>query len=189
MDSEAKRYREQQKDMTFKQKLAHYWYYYKIHAIAGILIITVAAFTIADIVNRVPADLTVGLYVNGYIPDEYTQTLKERISACISSEGEQRPVEISSMTYDLSLNDEMSIALRQRYIAELAAGECMLYVLDEAYLEDFTANELIDTYAPLAGEEPSLYVVLPILRENQAKKPKKVLEREAAEQAYSGLTE
>jgi len=192
--------------MPFKDRWAHFWYYYKVHVTVGVIALVIIGWAAVETVNRVVPDLTVGLYVNGFVSEEYIGELKARIEASISTEDEPRIVEISSLTYDTKVMDEMAMAVMQKFMAEVATGKCMLYVVDGEYLADFEANGIAEKSA-LVGRDalgtpsnvigtpsesyatPQLYAILPILRNDQINKPKKILEREYAETAYAALIE
>ena len=182
--------------MPFKKKLSHFWDYYKIHTIAGLITLLVAWGTVAGIMNRVVPDLAVGLFVSGYMPDEDVEVIKEKIASYISTEEDPKTVEISALTYDTDLMDEIGAAIRQKYIMELSAGEGMLYIVDEVYLGDLKINGIAEKFAPIgssvfdASSGPGgtlLYAVLPVPRRSQAKETRKMKERENAEIAYEML--
>lgn len=136
---------EKTKDMSLNGKLAYFWYYYKVHTIAAIMIITFLCVLIRDI--RASKDY--GFYA-AYFNAEQTFSAEEQMEAFAKYadiDTEKYNVYLDSdMYYSLSDMSETSYAASQKFTAMLYSGDVDVVVADE---ETFTTYSLSETFRDL----------------------------------------
>lgn len=137
MDKQAKEAKEQMKQLSFKEKWVNFWYYYKLHVVAALVVAFLVGFTVVECVNRIDYDLEISYYsaspISGEATDKLTELIKENVDD-INANG-QTDVFIASCFADPESLDEQTQATLMKLSAEIAAGETMLYLVDEVYYE------------------------------------------------------
>ncbi len=137
MDAEAKRIKEQIKNLPFKEKMANYWNYYKVHFFVTIICIFIFGVSIVQCATRVKSDMTVSIYSSVYIPEESVVQLTELLNQkCKDINGDDIVnVEISTNVADITSEkmDEMTQGVFAKLQAELGANVAAGYIMDEAY--------------------------------------------------------
>ncbi len=145
MDAEAKRIKDQIKNLPFKEKIANYWHYYKIHFFVIVLCIVVLGTAIVQCAMRVDPDMMVAMYSGRMYSDEGIAKLAELLETeCVDIDGDgEIYVAINSSVADISneKTDEMAMAVLQKFQVEVAANSSAAYILDEAY-----KNLMVDGY-------------------------------------------
>ena len=187
MDLDTKRNREYVKNMPFKQKLSHFWDYYRNQTIAAVVIAMVITGAVINIMTKEKFDLKAGLYINDIVPTETVDELKIYLNALANEaeEEEHKNIGISAITYETNGINEWSVMQSQKYIAEIIANINMLYILDDYYLNDFKENDYIDKYQSFIFKGNEWFIVLPIMPESLKTRPDKVIQRKIAEEIYS----
>lgn len=137
MDKQAKEAKGQMKQLSFKEKWSNFWYYYKVHVFAALAAIFLISFTVVECVNKIDYDLEISYYSSSPISDEatnkLTEVLKEKVDDINSNN--QTDVFIASCYADPESLDEQTQATLIKLSAEIAAGETMLYLVDDVYYE------------------------------------------------------
>lgn len=147
MDKDRQLARELAKEMSFKEKLQHFWYYYKPHTLALIFALVVIVWSAVQCANRVDYDLDISFYSESYTSDESLAAFDiflETLCDDINGNGV-----IDAQAYLLTGNiteeylDQNAQAVLTRLQNEIALGECPAYIVDEAYknyIEMFTKD-------------------------------------------------
>jgi|GEM_PF-218091 len=119
-----------------KKKWENFWYYYKIHVFVGVFIAIILIVTLKDCANNIPPDLQISYIGSSYIKDELVQAFEEKISNIITDTNNDGKKE--TLFQVLPITDEVSeqnIAIQQKIMVELAAGETKLYLVDKQNLQ------------------------------------------------------
>ena len=70
MDKDRQLAKELAKEMSFKEKAKHFWYYYKIHTLAILFAIVIITWGAVQCANRIDYDLDISFFSESYIPEE-----------------------------------------------------------------------------------------------------------------------
>ena len=140
-----------QEPKTFKEKMAHFWFYYKWPVLFGAFVLVVAVILIVQSVTKTHYDYTVIVMLDtantnpelGYgQEDTLIADLLAQYGRDIDGDGE-----INVLVENLSLGDngQLTMVNNQKLAAHLAAGDVMFFVFDKTSYEDFleriTENE------------------------------------------------
>ena len=144
MDKQAKEAREMVKNLTFKEKAKHFWYYYGKYTIVAIFVVAFVAFTVVECVMQVDYDLNIAYYSSRWVDKDAVAILADSLEPVIKdiSGNEKTDVRISVTEADISGGEynEMNEAVLTKIPVEMAADEYQLYILDETYLEFFNRS-------------------------------------------------
>lgn len=151
-------FKELMNSMTFKEKVDYLWYYYKIHAIAAVLIIVMITYIITTAVtNRDPA-FVIAVLEEVRDPIALTE-LNETLNEELLTEEERNESEVSIQLINRSTPEGQS-----QFVTQLAAGTFDMIIAREdtfdllnnqgstAILEKYADLEAIDT-----GQHELLY--------------------------------
>lgn len=155
MDNEGRRAKAMVKSLPFKEKMKHYWGYYKKHVmvflVAGIIVI----WGVVQCVSVPEYDLKVGWYATTAYKDENTdkfaEYLKKNIDE-INGDGEVNTLLIQRVT-DITkevLQPEDSVIFT-KLTSEMSADEYKVYVFDQPFMDHFQKvySDTIQTVIPL----------------------------------------
>ena len=133
MDKQAREAREMVKSLSFKDKVKHFWEYYKWHTIVSIIVVIMIGTTIYQVATTEKYDLEIAYYGKVAITEEQTAQLSQYLSQYIEDvdgDGEKK-VNILSTVIDMEEPSEYQMAVSQKFMAELAAGVHGAYIFDE----------------------------------------------------------
>lgn len=136
MDKQAREARDMVKGMSFKQKMKHFWNYYRIHTIVVIVVAALIGGTIHQVVTREKFDLEIYYYGSAAFDDEKLTEFEEYLSQFIEDtdgDGEKK-VNIIAVTTG-STEPQYQMAISQKFMAELSAGTCSAYIFDDSFYE------------------------------------------------------
>jgi len=197
MDKQRRDAKELVKNLPLKDKIKHFWYYYKVHIIsitlAAILIIT----TTVQCMRQIKYDMNVSYYSIRYVEntnlDAFCDILEEATED-INNNGSV-DVYLSFFSGDITtkLLDQNGQIGYQKIQVELASDEYQSYILDEAYLEMFTRlyPDAVETVTEIGNipdvketlglfDNEKLYLVTTPLFERSKDDEEKLLERKNA---------
>jgi len=157
--------------LTKKQKISHFWEYYRWHAIITIGVILMAGSFIYSCATRVHPDLTI-FYLShprNFVEIENIHGLSEHFSEFIEDANNDgrtiASIQESIFTPPDADNPatmtEMTMAIVQRLDAQIVAGDAMLFIGDETLFEWFYWRYggldddagLITAFAPIINRE------------------------------------
>ncbi len=145
MDAEAKRIKEQIKNLPFKERMSNYWNYYKVHFFVTIIGLVIFGTSVVQCATQIKYDMNVSMYSSTYIADEriaeLTELLKEQCRDVTGDEAVN--VSISTNVGDITSGkvDEMMQGIYMKLQAELAASTSAAFIMDENY-----KNFLVEAY-------------------------------------------
>lgn len=202
MDKQAREAREHMKALTPREKWNNFWYYYKIHVLAGIFAVILIVFTAVECANRINYDLNISYYSSTAISDDGISKLTEYFKSAVDDINQNGSVDvgIASCYADPDEQSEQTQAVMVKLSAELAAGDSMGYLLDEKYKEIFMRNypeaaeKLLDISdipeireAIGAADGEKLYWVTKTVYETEQNKPEKLAQHDNAKKVEALL--
>ncbi len=143
------------KDLNFKQKLEHIWFYYKWYIIAAVFFLIAAVICIEQLVSRPNYDLTVLWAQSGNVSAqriELAQEQFEKFCPDFNGDGEVNveirfvgldestlinPEEAGNTSSNGEFVDEYALMYKQQLLSEMAAGDSMIYVFDDNVVRTF----------------------------------------------------
>ena len=124
---------------TFKEKWKNYWYHYKIQTWVTVFIVVMGVWFVKDVFFGAKPDLTLGIATYTGV-SYFTDAIDEDLAVYAQDYNEDGKMYISASETYFSVQDgEMLTAYYQKFMAELAAGGELLYILD-----DYTYDLILD---------------------------------------------
>ncbi|NBJ92420.1 hypothetical protein [Parablautia muri] len=144
------------KDMSFKERLAYFWYYYKIHTLAAICAV-IAIITLIHDVSTSKDYIFYGLMLNSY------QLPSDELSTAFAEYAD-----LDLETYDCFIDTSTSLSLRsmgqydavtvQKIIATIQTGDLDAVVYDSEIFNNYSNHEMfLDLRTVFTEEELSQY--------------------------------
>lgn len=141
MDKDKQAAKELIKNLTFKEKIGHFWYYYGKYTIIGIIALAFVVYTLVDCMMQVDYDLNIAYYSCSRVNKEGAEALADSLEPIIKdiSGNEKTDVRVTVSEANITKEgyDEMVEATLSKIPVEMAVGEYQMYLLDEHYLEYF----------------------------------------------------
>ena len=154
---EYKDVRESIKDKPFKEKMAYFWYYYKIHTIVGIFLLILLAVFIKDRVNNKEYAYTCTL-VNAVPVNEATGFMDEFVATTDIDTSKYIAYLDDQVQFSFEGYDQTSMAMMQKFVAMVYAGDIDNVVMEHDLFTNYANNEaFIDLRTVLTPEEIEKY--------------------------------
>ncbi len=138
MDKQEREAREAVKNMSFLDRVKHFWYYDKVKLFVVIAVIAVVAYTIYQWVTAEKYDLEVAYYGEREFTEEQIESFKQYLSENIediNGDGEKN-VQFIAVTYSQQQTpDEYGVAVNQKFVLELSAGTAFAYIVSPEFYE------------------------------------------------------
>ena len=138
MDKQEREARETVKNMSFLDRVKHFWYYDKVKLFVVIAVIAVVAYTIYQWVTAEKYDLEVAYYGEREFTEEQIESFKQYLSENIediNGDGEKN-VQFIAVTYSQQQTpDEYGVAVNQKFVLELSAGTAFAYIVSPEFYE------------------------------------------------------
>ena len=83
MDKQAQEAKEMVKNLPFKDKVKHFWYYYKIHTIVAAFVLILIGVTVYQAVTQEKYDLEIDYYGQQYISQEQQKEIEDTLAQYI----------------------------------------------------------------------------------------------------------
>ena len=204
MDAEARRAKEQMKALPFKEKWKNFWYYYKKHVIISIFVLIVVGFSVAQCAGRIDYDLSISFYTSTGAPNGAASEFEKQLAEIIeeTNNNKKRDVSVALYVADTEKMTEQYQAVSSKLMTEMAAGESMGFILDEAYrnitmesfeeisdaiLEISVIPEIKERFMLKDGEK--LYWITKMLYDSEKKNKESIAEHENAVRVEKKLIE
>ena len=148
---------EEAPEMTKKQKLANFWYHYKIPVIFAVFLIAVVGFIVYDEVTRVRPDMTIMMIANNGLAyrEQEMEEFFEKYVDDLNGDGKIN-VLVMEVPLDSASNTQMQLGNQNKVVAQMQTGENIMVITDSntdtMFLnmmkrdldKDFPGNEYID---------------------------------------------
>ena len=145
--------RKKLKDMTFKEKAAYIWEYYKIHIIVTAVILLIAGSIIDSVWIHPPKKLYLQIaFYGGYVEDTALTGMCGKLEEVLMTPEERETMQITSTYFMIGTNDpQVDMANMQKFMAMIQVNEIDLIVLNEENFESMAFDSL---FLPLADILP-----------------------------------
>lgn len=131
MDKQAKEAKKLVKQMTFTQKIKHFWDYYKIHTIVTLVVLMLIGVTVYQVVSNKEYDLPIEFFGEKMITDEQAAALESYLKDYVDDiDGDGKVTVHLTRTGSLSQMGAAGYG-SIKFTAELAAGQYQIFILDE----------------------------------------------------------
>ncbi len=165
MDKDRQLAKELRKEMSVKEKLKHFWYYYKAHTLTLLFALVVIVWGAVQCANRIDYDLDISFYTESYVSDEALAEFNLFLETLCDDVNENGVVDAQAYLLNGNITgeylDQSAQATLTKLQSEIAMGECPAYIADEAYknyIEMFTDEmDVIDNIIEITD--------VPIIRE------------------------
>ncbi|MDR0220239.1 MAG: hypothetical protein LBI54_02405 [Lachnospiraceae bacterium] len=151
------------KNMSFKQKAAYFWEYYRLHVFIAIAVVAVVVSIVGPIINRKPYSFY-AIMLNSYELDGNQMAADFAAFADLDTENFTCFIDTTSLV-DINITSENDIAAIQRVLALAMAGDLDVIVTDGptflyyGYGLLFGDLRLILTAEELEGYEGRLFYI------------------------------
>ena len=129
------------KNLSFKEKIKHFWYYYKWHTIACFLVAVLIGYTCVQCAMRVDYDLNISCYTKNFIDEEKIEKFESLLENVVQDINHNDSVDVYVAPYSADITgkmiDQMAQATYQKISMELAADDIQIYLLDQSFLDWF----------------------------------------------------
>ena len=118
-----------------KKWFENYWYYYRIHTIAGIFVVIILIFSLVECANKVYPDLSVSYIGEKVFNEEISANIKQTFVQYVddATKNGKLDVEFMPITISKEAKSEQDMAMMQKAQLEIAAGESYLYIMYKEY--------------------------------------------------------
>jgi len=139
MDREGLKAKQMVKDLPFKEKMNHYWGYYKKHVIIFLISAVIVAWGVVQCASRQEYDFNIAFYTVRFFEDERAAQFADYLEEYVDEINGNETVDVfihkqnTDITKDiLSAEDTVIFS---KIMSELSADEYQTYIMDEAYLK------------------------------------------------------
>lgn len=132
-------------NLPFKEKLANFWYYYKMHTIIGAVIALALIIGCAQCAARVEPDYKILLAVDDTVTDEIIEAISghfEQYGEDINGDGQ---VSIDVIDASTGYSTDTVAAQSTKLMTELQMGETILIITDRHYYDKLTEFEMFES--------------------------------------------
>lgn len=139
---------------TPKSKWKNFWFYYKWHTYASIFIMIVLAVSIRSCVTRINPDISVMFLSSVPLAEQDNKLMENELAKYVEdyTKNGKNEVSLNNIYFSQNAADaQMNMAMRQKFIAELAAGDTVLYITDKTSIEEFTKNNILGKINDIEG--------------------------------------
>lgn len=132
----------------FKAKWDNYWYYYKAQTWGAIFAIFVIAVSVSQCMQTVKPDVTIDLVTAVAVADSNIPLagVFDDVITDVNEDGKKQ-LNITTLYLPEELKSEQDIAMQQKMMIELAAGDVSLFIFDKMNLDRYITQ---DAYSPLS---------------------------------------
>jgi ABC-type molybdate transport system substrate-binding protein len=135
--------KEKLKDMSLRGRLVYLWEYYRIHALAILLVIGFAVYIIYSIVTpKVETELYAAI-INNTISDEIWEQYQTDVSDYLKLDPKRQDVILNRGFY-LNGETEYAMNMQTALMAYVSAGDVDLLIAPESQFQQYTNNGFND---------------------------------------------
>ena len=145
MDKDRETAKIEYKELSRKEKVKHFWYYYKVHCIIALGVILLLGFFVYQKATEVKYDTSVMIFARGYISQDGKNKINTKFSKWI--DGNCETTFISIVEPDMQ-NAEKVSAVYSKLDSYLAAGITNAFIFDketyDAIMENAEYKEVLN---------------------------------------------
>ncbi|MBR2453259.1 MAG: hypothetical protein IKB32_04365 [Clostridia bacterium] len=139
MDKQRREAREAVKNLPFKEKIKHFWYYYKTHTICIAFAVILIVTTTVQCMRQTKYDMNIAYYSVRHVEKPQLDALTDLLETVAEDTNENGSVDvfISFLSGDITteLLDQYAQMGLQKMQVEVATDEYQSFILDRAYLD------------------------------------------------------
>ncbi len=139
MDKQRQEAREAVKNLPLKEKIKHFWYYYKIHTICIAFAVILIVTTTVQCMRQTKYDMSIAYYSVRHVEQPQLDALTDILETVVEDSNENGSVDvfISFLSGDITakLLDQYAQMGYQKMQIEVATDEYQSFILDDAYLD------------------------------------------------------
>ncbi len=139
MDKQRQEAKEIVKNLSFKEKIKHFWYYYKIHTICIAFAVVLVVTTTVQCMRQIKYDMSIAYYSVRHIEQIQLDALTDLLETMVEDTNENGSVDvfISFLSGDITakLLDQYAQMGYQKMQIEVATDEYQSFILDKDYLD------------------------------------------------------
>jgi hypothetical protein len=132
------------KNMTKKEKLKHFWFYYKLHTFGVIFVLLLIAFTLQQCATRVDPDISViVMTAKNVVPTDEQQKIIDYFSSItkdVNGDG-KKSAEVQFLYMD---DSEAGQAMIVKLVASISSSNAILYISDDTEFDRYKDESLFD---------------------------------------------
>lgn len=132
MDKQAQEAKEMVKSLPFKDKVKHFWYYYKIHTIVAAFVLILIGVTVYQAVTQEKYDLEIDYYGQKYISQEQQKEIEDTLAQYIDDVDGDGQKKVHLIVNSALTDGEYAMYANTKFTAELSASAYSAYILDES---------------------------------------------------------
>lgn len=132
MDKQAQEAKEMVKNLPFKDKVKHFWYYYKIHTIVAVFVLILIGVTVYQAVTQEKYDLEIDYYGQQYISEEQQKEIEDTLAQYIDDVDGDGQKKVHLIVNSALNDEEYAMYANTKFTAELSAAAYSAYILDES---------------------------------------------------------
>jgi hypothetical protein len=132
------------KEMPFKKKCEHIWYYFKIHILVAIGLILVSIFLVRQCQTTVKPDIVIHIATNKTVMTlDQQNKFSEYVSSLIedSNKDGKKYAQCLFLSFD-SQDANTIMANKTRLIGDLQLRQDVLYIFDDGAIDQMTGGDL-----------------------------------------------
>ena len=205
MDKDRQKAKEKVKALPLKEKIKHYWGYYKYYVIGVLLVAIAIGTTVYQKVTTPKPDLEVLIFADEYMSEDMKTPIKETVEnfAFVKNQELFAEVTLTEIPFHDSSRYEELQGSCAKLMAELSTGKRKIYILDQVVfdyvIKDVPATEIWDENYSMAlnesakkalglKEDKTYYYLTQILYEEKEKdKEDNAVKFEYMANVYEGL--
>ena len=142
--------------IEWKERLSHFWYYYKWPVMITALVVIILAFFTVQCANRTKADYSVVLYLNQSVSLEQRIALQEMLARSgedINGDGKVE-VEVFDVSFsNKETNTNVVSANRIKAMGQMSLSDTMIYITDEVRFPEYKEYDLFQQLGWLPDRE------------------------------------
>ena len=144
------------KSNVYKKKIENFWYYYKIHFIVGVFVVISLGMILKDCAANVSPDVTI-TYIGEHVVRNTVSNklenylLEEELIEDANNDGETA-LFFQTLTVSNEIRSEQDMAMQEKIMLVLAAGDSQVYLLDRMQFERFVRQGVFASLDHLAQE-------------------------------------
>lgn len=141
MDKQAQEAKEMVKNLPFKDKVKHFWYYYKIHTIVAAFVLILIGVTVYQAVTQEKYDLEIDYYGQQYISEDKQKEIEDTLAQYIDDVDGDGQKKVHLIVNSALSNGEYAMYANTKFTAELSAAAYSAYILDESKYKMISGDE------------------------------------------------
>lgn len=130
----------------------YYWFYYKWHMLAALVLALTIVICTAQCVMKVDPDYYVLFYAQNYYTDEALQEVTDELQKYSEDLNGDGKVKVMAVNCTFSNNDTQRInTVRQQALLQMTTDNTCFWVMDKSGVELYYNNDDIDIFAKPTG--------------------------------------